>query len=55
MDLTLCPHCRKRMKAVATSDGRTGLVCPRCDKVDLLQNDAVKWANGPLTAPTKAA
>ena len=55
MDLTLCPHCRKRMKAVATSDGRTGLVCLQCDKADLLQDETVKWANRPMTARTKAA
>lgn len=61
MDLTKCPHCKKRMKAVATSDGRTGLRCLRCDKVeplkkvDPLKADAAKWADDPLTSPTKAA
>jgi tRNA(Ile2) C34 agmatinyltransferase TiaS len=27
MDTTRCPHCNKRMKVVATSDGRTGFQC----------------------------
>jgi tRNA(Ile2) C34 agmatinyltransferase TiaS len=55
MDPTRCPHCTKRMKAVATSDGRTGLQCLECDKIDPLKTDAVKWAASALTAPTKAA
>jgi tRNA(Ile2) C34 agmatinyltransferase TiaS len=55
MDATRCPHCNKRMKVVATSDGRTGFQCLQCDKVDPLQTDAVKWAASPLAAPTKAA
>jgi hypothetical protein len=28
-----------------TKDGRTGLQCLRCDKVDQLETDAVKWAD----------
>jgi tRNA(Ile2) C34 agmatinyltransferase TiaS len=55
MDATRCPHCKKRMKAVATSDGRTGLQCLVCDKIDPLKTDAVKWAASALAAPTKAA
>jgi tRNA(Ile2) C34 agmatinyltransferase TiaS len=55
MDATRCPHCNKRMKVVATSDGRTDFQCLQCDKVDPLQTDAVKWAASPLAAPTKAA
>ena len=55
MDPTRCPRCEKRMKAVATSDGRTGLQCPRCDKVDRLNVEVVKRADPSLTIPTKAA
>jgi tRNA(Ile2) C34 agmatinyltransferase TiaS len=54
MDATHCPHCKKRMKAVATSDGRTGLQCLACE-IDPLKTDAVKWAASALAAPTKAA
>ncbi len=53
MDLTRCPHCRKRMKAVATSDGRTGLQCLRCEKADQFKAEAAKGV--PLVPPTKAA
>jgi phage FluMu protein Com len=55
VDATRCPHCNKRMKAVATSNGRTGLKCLRCDEVDPLKIDAVKWAASPLIPPTKPA
>jgi phage FluMu protein Com len=50
MDATRCPHCNRRMKAVTTTDGRTDLKCLRCDEVDPLQTDAVKWAESPLAA-----
>jgi hypothetical protein len=53
MDDNRCPHCNKRMMAVSTKDGRTGLQCLKCDKVDPLETDAVKWAESPLG--TKAA
>jgi tRNA(Ile2) C34 agmatinyltransferase TiaS len=55
MDPTRCPRCSRRMKAVATADGRTGFKCLHCDEVDPLQTDAVKWADSPLASPTKAA
>ena len=55
IDATRCPHCNKRMKVVATSDGRNGFQCLHCDKVDPLQTDAVKWAASALGAPSKAA
>jgi uncharacterized protein YbaR (Trm112 family) len=45
MDLTRCPKCRKRMKAVATSDGRTGLQCLRCDKADHFQTESAGQAD----------
>jgi hypothetical protein len=55
MDATRCPHCTKRMKAVATPDGRTGLRCLECDKIDPLKNEAAKSAASALISPTKAA
>jgi tRNA(Ile2) C34 agmatinyltransferase TiaS len=55
MDPTRCPQCNRRMIAVATSDGRTGLKCRQCDKVDPLKTDSVNWADSPLAPPTKAA
>jgi tRNA(Ile2) C34 agmatinyltransferase TiaS len=55
MDATRCPRCSIRMMPVATSDGRTGLKCLQCDKVDPLKTEAVKWADSPLTPPTQAA
>jgi len=48
MDATRCPHCNKRMKVVATSDGRTGFQCLQCDKADLLHTDAVKMGGDAL-------
>jgi tRNA(Ile2) C34 agmatinyltransferase TiaS len=42
MDPTRCPRCSRRMKAVATADGRTGFKCLHCDEVNSLQTDAVK-------------
>jgi hypothetical protein len=53
MDASRCPHCNKPMKAVMTKDGRTGLQCLSCDKVDQLETDAVKWTD--RRAGTKAA
>jgi tRNA(Ile2) C34 agmatinyltransferase TiaS len=55
MDSTRCPRCSKRMVAVATADGRTGLRCLQCDEIDPLTTDAAKWADSPLAPPTKAA
>lgn len=54
MDATRCQRCNTRMKAVAAEDGRTDLKCLKCDKVDPLHTDAVKWADGPL-AQSKVA
>jgi len=55
MDLTRCPHCNKRMQAVTTADGRTGLQCLRCDEADSLKADAVDRTGAFQRAPTKAA
>jgi hypothetical protein len=48
MDATRCPHCNKRMKVVASSDGRTGFQCLQCDEVDPLPTDAVKLEASPI-------
>ncbi len=45
MDLTRCPKCRKRMKAVATSDGRTGLQCLRCENADQFKAEGAGQAD----------
>jgi len=50
-----CPHCNKRMKVILDANGRTDFKCLRCNNVDPLQTDAVKWADSPLAPPTKAA
>jgi phage FluMu protein Com len=47
MDATRCPHCTKRMKAGIAENGRTEFSCLRCDQVNPLQTNAVKWAEGP--------
>ena len=50
MDATRCRHCNKRMKAVLAENHRTEFKCLKCDLVDPLKTDAVKWAEGPLAA-----
>jgi hypothetical protein len=36
------------MKAVLAPNGRTEFKCLKCDRLDPLQTDAVKWAESPL-------
>jgi hypothetical protein len=55
MDLTRCPRCKKPMKTVLKSDGRTDFLCLECDNLDPLITDAAKWANSPLASPAKDA
>jgi hypothetical protein len=50
-----CPQCNRRMKPVLGPTGRTEFQCLECDKLDPLETDAAKWADGPLAAPGKAA
>jgi hypothetical protein len=48
VDATRCPHCNKPMKAVTTAGRRTDLKCLKCDDVDPLQTDALRWAESTL-------
>jgi len=51
MDVTRCPHCKKRMIAVPTVSGRTDFKCLRCDNLDPLKTDAARWVDSPLATP----
>jgi hypothetical protein len=48
MDVTRCPGCKKRLIAMTDRTGRTELACLKCDKVDPMKTDAVKWASSGL-------
>ena len=51
MDESRCPKCKKRFMAMTDKTGRTKLVCLKCDKIDPMKTDAVKWANSTLASP----
>jgi hypothetical protein len=51
MDGSRCPICRTRFMAATDNTGRTQLVCLKCDNVDPMKTDAVKWANSSLGPP----
>jgi hypothetical protein len=53
MDPSRCPKCKKRLMAMTDRTGRTELVCLKCENVDPMKTDAVKWANSSLAAPAK--
>ena len=46
--VTRCMHCGKRLVPTHSVDGRTALSCIWCDKVDPMETDIAKWADGPL-------
>jgi phage FluMu protein Com len=48
MDDTRCFNCNKRLMAMTDRTGRTELVCLKCNNVDPMKTDAVKWANSSL-------
>jgi hypothetical protein len=48
MDVSRCPECRKRLMAMTDRTGRTKLVCLKCDNVDPMKTDAIKWARSSL-------
>jgi ssDNA-binding Zn-finger/Zn-ribbon topoisomerase 1 len=50
MDITRCPKCKKRLMAMTDSNGRTDLRCPKCDKVEPPDMEAVRTADGPATS-----
>jgi phage FluMu protein Com len=51
MDGTRCPKCQKRLIAMTDRTGRTELRCLKCDHVDPMKTEAVKWAESPLAEP----
>jgi hypothetical protein len=50
-----CPKCENLLMATTDRMGKTELRCLKCDKVDPMKTDAVKWANSGLYGPTHAA
>jgi hypothetical protein len=52
--VTRCMHCGKRLVPTHSVDGRTALSCIWCDKVDPMETDVAKWADGPLAQPALA-
>jgi uncharacterized C2H2 Zn-finger protein len=48
MDGNRCPRCKKRLMALTDRTDRTKLVCLRCDDIDPMKTDAIKWANSSL-------
>ena len=49
--VTRCVHCGKRLIPAPTPSGRTELMRVWCDKVDPMQTEVAKWADGPLATP----
>jgi hypothetical protein len=45
MDKSRCPKCKKRLIKMTNRTGGTSLLCLKCDNVDPMKTDAVKWAN----------
>jgi phage FluMu protein Com len=54
MDQHRCPKCKKLLMAMTDRTGKTQLRCLKCDRVDPMKTDAVKWAIGGLSGPTEA-
>jgi hypothetical protein len=48
MDETRCAECKRRLMAMTDRTGRTKLVCLKCDNIDPMKTDAIKWANSSL-------
>ncbi|MBB5048131.1 phage FluMu protein Com [Rhodopseudomonas rhenobacensis] len=51
MDVSRCLKCKKRLMAMTDRTGRITLACLKCDNVDPMKTDAVKWANSSLARP----
>jgi len=45
--------CRKRLMAMTDRTGRTKLVCLKCDNIDPMKTDAVKWAYSGLASRSR--
>jgi phage FluMu protein Com len=43
-----CANCNKLLMAMTDRTGHTELRCLKCDKVDPMKTDAVKWADSPI-------
>jgi phage FluMu protein Com len=54
MNVPRCAKCRKRLLAMTEPTGHTKLVCLRCDEIDPMKTDAVKWANSSLARQDSA-
>jgi phage FluMu protein Com len=48
MDDHRCPKCKKLLMAMTNRTGRTELRCLKCDRVDAMKTEALKWAESPL-------
>jgi len=48
MDISRCRQCGRLLVPVLSANGRTELLCMKCDDVDPLRTDAAKWAKSPL-------
>ena len=48
MDDHRCPKCKKLLMAMTNRTGRTELRCLKCDRVDPMKTEALKWAESPL-------
>ena len=48
MDISRCPQCKRLLVPVLSANGRTDLLCLKCDEVDPLTTNAAKWAKSPL-------
>jgi phage FluMu protein Com len=46
-----CPNCNKLLMAMTDRTGHTEPRCLKCDKVDPMKTDGVKWAGSPLASP----
>ena len=46
-----CPKCKKLLMAMTDRTGKIERRCLKCEKVDPMKTDAVKWANGGLSGP----
>jgi DNA-directed RNA polymerase subunit M/transcription elongation factor TFIIS len=55
MDDHRCPKCKKFMLAMTDGTGKTQLRCVKCDKIDPMKTESVKWENSRLSGPTNAA